>query len=216
MPSRRKVVKKSAPKVSRKVVKKSARKSVKKSARKSVPKSARKVVKSVAKKSPKKSVKKSVKKSRTSPKTRKYRVIGKRSQPRQYDVCIFFGVYPEDEDEEDEDDHEDEEQVNANALSDSAKALFSEKIEKECARGFYASSFLIKNIAITFQLDNRIKVTGTVDIDPTVEDDCGGTLQSWVEVVNDKSIWQWSYGPNNEYHVESNGKKYKLLSMYMC
>ena len=119
----------------------------------------------------------------------------------QYDVCILFGVYPE----------EDEERVNANALSDNAKALFSEKIEKECSKGFYASCFHIKNIAITFQ--EGIKVTGTVDIDPKVEDDCGGTLESWVEVVNDKSVWQWRYGPNDEYHVESNGKKYKLLSV---
>ena len=208
MPSRRRViksVKKSSPKVA-----KTSRKVVK-SARKSVPKSARKVVKKVVKKSARKSVsksarkvaKKSVKKSRT-PKTRKYRVD---PQKREYDVCILFGVYPEDE--------EDEEQVNANSLSDSAKALFSEKIKKECAKGFYASSFLIKNIAITFQDDRGIRLTGTVDIDPKVADDCGGTLESWVEVVNDKSVWQWSYGPNNEYHVESNGKKYKLRSVYL-
>lgn len=123
----------------------------------------------------------------------------------QYPVCILFGVYPEDE--------EDEERVNANALSDNAKALLSEKIEKECARGFYASSFHIKNIWITFQSDEGIRVTGTVDIDPTVEDDCGGTLESWVEVVNDKSVWQWCYGPGEDYHVESNGKKYKLRSI---
>ena len=124
----------------------------------------------------------------------------------QYDVCILFGVYPE----------EDEERVNANALSDNAKALFSEKIEKECGQGFYASCFHIKNISITFQSDSGIKLTGTVDIDPTVEDDCGGTLQSWVEVIDEKSIWQWRYGPNNEYHVESNGKNYKLRSVYVC
>jgi len=203
-----KSVKKSSPKVA-----KTSRKVVKKSTKKSVPKSARKVVKKVVKKSAKKSVPKSarkvVKKSRT-PNTRKYRVIGKRVDPqkREYDVCIFFGVYPEDE--------EDEEHVNANSLSDSAKALFSEPIEKECARGFYVSSFLIKNIAITFQSDHHIKVTGTVDIDPTVEDEFGETLKGWLEVIDDKSIWQWRYGPNNEYHVESNGKKYKLRSVNVC
>jgi hypothetical protein len=129
-----------------------------------------------------------------------------------YPICILFGVYPAD----DEEDEEDEERVNANSLSESAKALFSEKIKDECERGFYASSFLIKNIAITFKSDNGIRVTGTVDIDPKIEDDCGGTLESWVEVVNDKSVWQWSYGPNNEYYVESNGKKYGLRSMYVC
>lgn len=123
-----------------------------------------------------------------------------------YPICILFGVRED----------EDEERVNANALSDNAKSLLSEKIEKECARGFYASSFFIKNIAITFQSDEGIRVTGTVDIDPKIEDDCGGTLQSWVEVVNDKSVWQWSYGPNNEYYVESNGKKYGLRSIRLC
>ena len=122
-----------------------------------------------------------------------------------YPICFLFGVYPEDE--------EDEERVNAKVLSDNAKALLSEKIEKECAKGFYASAFHIKNISITFQCDAGIKVTGTVDIDPKSEDDCGGTLQSWVEVVDEKSIWQWRYGVNDEYHVESNGKKYKLRSV---
>ncbi len=125
-----------------------------------------------------------------------------------YPICFLFGVYPEDE--------EDEELVNANALSDNAKALLKKTIEKECVNGFYASCFHVKNISITFQHDYNIRVEGTVDIDPKVKDECGGTLKHWVEVVDDKSVWQWRYGPNNDYHVESNGKKYKLRSVYVC
>jgi hypothetical protein len=119
-----------------------------------------------------------------------------------YPICILFGVYPEDEEDE---------FINTQALSDEAKALFAAKIEKQCSNGFYASSFHIKNIWITFH--EGIRVTGTVDIDPNVDDDCGGNLESWVKVVDAKSIWQWPYGPNNDYHVDSNGKKYKLRSI---
>jgi hypothetical protein len=205
MPSRRKVVKKSAPKVSRKSPKKTARKVVKKSARKTkVVKSARKSVKKVVKKSSPKSVKKTVRKNKSIKKT----VPIDSSANETYPVCFLFGVHFVDDEETG--------RVNVNALSKKAKALFSEAIIKECKNGFHVSDFYVKNISITFQNDDKIRVEGTVDIDPESES-FGANLEDWIHATNEKSIWQTAYGPNtSEYDVESNGRKYALASVKMC
>ena len=187
----RKVVKKSAGKS---VVKKSARKtkSVKKSARKSVKKSVKKVVNKSARKSAKKT-------DRKSPKA---------SKNKKYPVCFLFGVQFADDEETG--------RVNVNALSKKAKALLSKPIIKKCSNGFGVSDFYVKNISITFQDDENIRVEGNVDIDPKSES-FGATLKEWVEIVDEKSIYQTMYGPNqSEYDVESNSKKYALRSVEMC
>jgi hypothetical protein len=202
MPSRRRIksVKKKSVKNCKKSARKVVKKSVKKSARK-VKKSARKVKKSdrKVKKSAKKSVKKSTKKSRTSPKV---------SKNKKYPVCFLFGVHFADDEEPG--------RVNVNALSKKAKALLSEPIIKECKTGFGVSHFYVKNISITFQNDANIRVEGTVDIDPKSES-FGANLEDWVYAVNEKSMYQTMYGPNqSEYYVESNGKKYAIRSVKMC
>ncbi len=193
----KKVVKKSANKSSRKVAKKSAKKSVRKVVKKSVKKSVKKVVK----KSEKKSVRKVVKKSRKSPKAS--------PKNKKYPVCFLFGVHFVDDEESG--------RVNVNALSKKAKALLSEPIIKECSNGFGVSDFYVKNISITFQDDANIRVEGSVDIDPKSES-FGATLKEWVEVVDEKSIYQTMYGgpTQSKYYVESNGKKYALRSVKMC
>ena len=188
----RKVAKKSA----RKVVKKSARKVVKKSARKSVVKrSARKSVVKSARKSVPKSARKVVKKSRTSPKS------NKAESKQKYTVGFVFTVYNPDDDEE---------EVNVKELSDNAKAVFSKTIKEYCDIGFWGG-FSVKNVSIRFTLAT-IRVTGLIDKDPNGDVVEGMTLKEAVQVVNDKSVTQWRYGPDI-YDVESNGKRYALQSI---
>ena len=126
---------------------------------------------------------------------------------KKYPVCFLFGVHFADDEEPG--------RVNVNALSKKAKALLLKPIIKDCKTGFGVSHFYVKNISVTFQDDENIRVEGTVDIDPESES-YGETLKGWVEIVDMKSIDQTTYGPNNEYHVESNGKRYALRSVKMC
>jgi hypothetical protein len=95
--------------------------------------------------------------------------------------------------------------------------LLSKTIKEQCSDGF-SGGFYVKNMSITFQSNEIIRVTGTVDMDPNAEGEFGGNLESWVEVNDMKSIWQLTYGPKNNrrYYVESNGKKYKLGSVELC
>lgn len=121
-------------------------------------------------------------------------------------ICFLFGVRFADDEETG--------RVNVNALSKKAKALLSEPIK--CSNGFGVSEFYVKNISITFQNNDMIRVTGTVDIDPKSES-FGQTLEGWVYAVDEKSMYQTMYGPNqSEYDVESNGKKYAIQSVKMC
>ena len=86
---------------------------------------------------------------------------------------------------------------------------------KHCKTGFGDPAFSVKNRSILFQSD-AIRVTGTVNIDPRHKrSPYSPSLEEWIEAVNEKSIWQTMYGPN-QYDVESKGKKYAIQTVEMC
>jgi hypothetical protein len=112
-----------------------------------------------------------------------------------------------------EDENDENENVDINSFTNEAKNLFIDTIKNQFTEQLYeVSSVKITNIKITVK-NNLFILNGEIPVKLT-DIVRGVSLKKWIEAINEKSIWQMRYGPTNEYEVDSNGKKYKLVSVH--
>jgi len=121
---------------------------------------------------------------------------------QMYPICLRFYVSINDSSEI----------SNPSRLTEHAKELFQDAIEhKFVQRLENVSRIRITDIQLTFTNDSIILMNGLIPI-PSNDD----ALSSWIEAIDEKSVWQIRFGPSNDESVTSNGKEYKLVSVNKC
>jgi len=135
-----------------------------------------------------------------------------RAALRNYPVCIRFRVGIVDENEREQDDD-----AKLNELTPAAKALFEQAIRKRFVSQLDESSgIVIRPTAVQFGEDEYIVLRAVMDRNPLTYKSSGFTLAEWVEVINEKSIWQYSFGGDGERYVSSDGTLYKFTGVAVC
>jgi len=133
----------------------------------------------------------------------------KKNLKSTYPICLKFHVVTNSESDEDN--------ANVNAFSKEAKDLFIHAIEHIFVNDLEEfSTIKISNVKIT--LDKKYFImNGTVPV--KLDEEINGvkyeTLTSFIEVIDDKSIWQMQFG-NKENYIPDKGKQYKFKSVTYC
>jgi hypothetical protein len=99
-------------------------------------------------------------------------------------------------------------------LSAPAKDLFKRAIVTECTRTWPMNEFGLEDVKVSFPRGSRAIHMQFKQPDPSQRVQ-GAGLEDWVDVINQKSVWQFKYG-GGSLSVASNGKNYKLYSVKPC